>query len=294
MSLKYGTTRLFANVGMMSLASVCMMAHEAGAALTPIGLSGYNQDVVYEVGATGSGNGKFKTEDAALMENGLNGQTDGLPVGGLLNSNVAGTTFQFAPYNAANSLIVGEDNGALAKFGTLTFAAGDKQAYNKIALLGLSRGGDSNFSMVVFYTDGTNSGVAENEGNPNTRGVFQNNTLPDWFNNGGSSQNGTIAPATGDLRRVDSNTGIDNGFGVNLQQITYDLSAFSTVQYGDDNFNLASKPIDFITFESTGGGDKNRTFLAISGEAVAVPEPTALGLVAAGGLLALRRRRATV
>lgn len=275
--------------------SVASLGSVASAALTPIGLTGYSHDVVYEVGATGSGKGTFTNEASALMETGLNGQSNGLPVGGSLTSSVAGTTFQLSSYTSNNALLVGEGNN-LPKFGTLTFAAPDKVAYNKIAVLGLSAGGGSDFSMVIFFTDGTNTGLVENEGNPNTRGTFDGQSLPDWFNNGGSSNNGSVAPATGDLRRVDSNNGNDNGFGVKLQQFTFDLTTKLTSQYGGGNFLTSTKAIDRIEFESTGGNGNNRSFLAISGEtAIApVPEPTTLGVMAVGGLLALRRRRASM
>lgn len=84
--------------------------------------------------------------------------------------------------------------------------------------------------------------------------------------------------------RVDSNNGTsfsgDNAGGVRLQQLNYNLSAF------------AGKSVDHMEFESTGGSGNNRTFLAVSGVATAVPEPASIALVALGtaGLVARRRR----
>ena len=102
----------FYRFGFGALAVTGLMASACQAAvLTPIAVTGFTQDVVYEVGATGSGNGGFISESGwSLSENGLlRGDplaplTPGLPTGGLLTSNVAGTTFQLAPYTGLNAL----------------------------------------------------------------------------------------------------------------------------------------------------------------------------------------------
>ncbi len=232
----------------------------AGSSLShadPIAVTGYNYDVVYEIGATGGGNGSFTNEASALYEEGLDpdpngGNGIGLPVNRTL-TDLAGGTFALAPYTENNALIVGEGNG-LPKFATWTFAPAAKIEYSRLSVVGVSTGGSSDFSAVVFFTDGTNTGSGTNiEGRFDIRGAFDGNAMPDWFNNGGTSV-GAVASGLG---RVDSNNGNGNGVGVNLQQWNFNLSAYS------------GKQVDRVEFESTGGAGHNRAFFAISGTPVA-------------------------
>lgn len=239
----------------------------------------YTHDVVYEVGATGSGNGTFTNEASALFEAGLatNPGGSGLPSSRILTSAFDGTTFEFGSYTANNAVMVAEGNG-LPKFANWDFAPAQQLEYTSLSVLGLSAGGPSNFSMVVFFTDGTNTsnGIENFEGSGRfARGTFDGQVMPDWFANGGTAA-GAAASSVG---RVDSNDGGGNGTGVNLQQWNFDLTSF------------VGKSVLRVEFESTGGGGNNRTFLAISG--VAIPEPSAFAALAglsALGLVASRRR----
>jgi hypothetical protein len=227
----------------------------------PISVTGYNHDVIYEAGATGAGNGSFTNESSALYEQGLDpapngGNGHGLPSDRTL-TDLNGGNFKLAPYTEANALMVGEGNN-LGKFATWTFAAEDQVPYSRLSVLGLSAGGQSNFSLVVFFTDGTNTGAGiDIEGRTDIRGEFDGQTMPDWFQNGGNSAG---AVDTG-LGRVDSNNGNGNGVGINLQQWNYDLSAH------------AGKSVDHVEFESTGGTGNNRAFLAISGTRAGEAKP---------------------
>lgn len=223
----------------------------------PITVTGYTHDVVYEIGATSSGNGTFTNENSALYEEGLDpdpngGNGTGLPVNRTLTDLVGGD-FSLAPYNGLNALMVGEGNG-LNKFATWTFAPEAKVPYGRLSVVGLSAGGQSNFSFVVFFTDSTHTGI-EFEGRPDIRGAFDGNVMPDWFQNGGTSD-GVVVSGLG---RVDSNNGNGNGVGVNLQQWNFDLTPY------------AGKSVDHVEFEATGGGGNNRAFLAISGTPLADP-----------------------
>ena len=223
----------------------------------PITVTGYNYDVVYEIGATGGGNGSFTNENSALYEEGLDpdpngGNGVGLPVDRTL-TDLAGGTFALAPYTGNNALIVGEGNGLL-KFATWTFAPAQQVEYSRLSVVGLSAGSSSDYSFVVFFTDGTNTGSGTNiEGRFDIRGAFDGQAMPDWFANGGNSAG---AVATG-LGRVDSNNGNGNGVGINLQQWNFNLAAYP------------GKRVDHVEFESTGGQGHNRAFLAISGTPVA-------------------------
>lgn len=233
----------------------CLVAGTGWSLAEPIAVTGYNYDVIYESSATGAGNGSFTNESSALYEDGLapapnGGNGHGLPADRVL-AGLNGETFLLSPYTAPNALMVGEGNG-LGKFATWTFA--NKVPYSKLSVLGLCAGGQGNFSMVVFFTDGTNTGAGtEIEGRFDIRGQYDGQTMPDWFNNGGTSAG---AVATG-LGRVDSNNGGGNGVGVNLQQFDFDLSAHT------------GKSVDHVEFESTSGTGNNRAFLAISGVPVA-------------------------
>lgn len=267
------------------LLALCTENHAATA--LPITVTGYNTDVVFEVGGTPGSAGKFLNEGEALYESGLGGASgSGLPTtasGRTFTSyyTVGDTTiFSLAAYNANNALIVQESGGPTVKFATWTFAEAYKQQYSKLSVLGLSSGGSSNFSFVVFFTDNTNTGSGTNiEGRFDTRGAFDGQQLPDWFNSGGTA----AGQAKTGVGRVQSGNGTsfsgDNaGGGVRLQQFNFDLTPY------------AGKIVDHVEFESTGGGGNNRAFLAISG--VAVPEPSSSMMALAGlTLLAFRRSR---
>lgn len=236
-------------LSILLIAFACQGASHAD----PIAVTGYNYDVVYEIGASGGGNGSFTNENSALYEEGLDpdpngGAGTGLPVSRNL-PDLAGGTFALQPYTGNNALIVGEGNG-LPKFATWTFEPEAKIQYSRLSVVGISAGGSSDFSAVVFFTDGTNTGAGFNiEGRTDIRGAFDGNAMPDWFGNGGTSA-GAVASGLG---RVDSNNGNGNGVGVNLQQWNFNLTPY------------AGKSVDHIEFESTGGAGHNRTFLAISG-----------------------------
>lgn len=219
----------------------------------PIPVTGYTHDVVYEIGATGSGNGTFTNENSALYEEGLDpdpndGNGSGLPINRTL-TDLAGGSFSLAPYNGLNALMVAEGNG-LNKFATWTFATEAKVPYDRLSVLCLSAGGQSDFSFVVFFTDGTNTGSGINiEGRTDTRGAFDGNIIPDWFQDG-STSDGIVVSGLG---RVDSNNGNGNGVGVRLHQFNFDLTPY------------AGKSVDHVEIESVGGQGHNRSFLAISG-----------------------------
>lgn len=280
--MKRKTHSLYRKIGFTSAYLGALALPSSG---STISVTGYNTDVVYEAGATGSGNGSFLNENQALYEAGLGGRVgSGLPVNRTLTSDFDGTVFAFADYTTSNALIVREDGGG-PKFAAWTLTVGSQAEYSKVSVIGLSSGGQSSFSLVFFFTDGTNT----SSGDPNfensghyARGAFDGQTLPDWFQDGGTAAGRALAG----VGRVDSTNGTsfsgdDAGGGVRLQQFNFDLSGYS------------GKTLEKVEFESTGGGGNNRTFLAISGIAIPEPGSAILLLGSVGTLLLKRRRRAT-
>ncbi len=273
------------NSVIITMVSVSITSVAGAATISPIAATGWNYDVVYEVGATGSGNGKFTNEDTALFETGLATMPfgSGIPSSGLITSELDGTQFQFQSYTSNNALLFGEGSG-LNKFETLDVTDG---VYSNFSFLGLGAGGPSNFSFVLFFTDGTNT----SNGNPDfegsghfARGVYDGQTFDDWFSLNPSASNGTAGIAATNAGRVSSNDGSSAGGGLSIQQFNYN---YATVAGGI----YAGKTLDRIEFESTGGGGNNRTVFAFSAESV--PEPTsALSALLGSGLLLLRRKRA--
>jgi hypothetical protein len=244
------------------LVALPLLVSMSSALANPIAVTGCNFDVIYEAGATGGGNGTFLNESTALYEEGLTpapngGNGVGVPANRTIND-LNGGVFTLFPYNEPNALIVSEDGSAAPKFATWAFDESAKISYSSLSLLGLSTGGDSMFSLVVFFTDGTNTSTGdpnfENSGHY-ARGAFDGNRMPDWFQNGGSSAGAVMS----NLGRVNSGTGNGEGNGINLQQWNFNLSAY------------AGKSVDHVELEATGGTNKNRVFLAISGVPAAAP-----------------------
>lgn len=268
-----------------SILLLCLVARSHAATALPITVTGYNNDVVFEVGDTPGPAGKFLNEGQALYESGLGGASgSGLPTTGsgrtFTSDHTVGdtTNFQFAPYAGNNALIMQESGGPTVKFATWTFDAAFKQPYSKLSVLGLSSGRSSNYSFVVFFTDNTNTGSGVDiEGRFDTRGAFDGQTLPDWFGSGGTA----AGQAKSGVGRVESANGTsfsgDNpGGGVRLQQFNFDITPYG------------GKSVDRVEFEATGGSGNNRTFLAISG--IAIPEPSSV-ITALSGLMLMAFRR---
>ncbi|HQW57033.1 MAG TPA: hypothetical protein PK076_12940, partial [Saprospiraceae bacterium] len=141
-------------------------------------VSGFNQDIIAE-GAGGSNRAKATTNttfddvtqtgDNVMYSKDFRGNNNlsspppfGLPDDGKINSlNLIGAVYQLAPYSQNNALVIKNQNGS----GTLVLET--PGAFTKIAFLGASANGDSQFDLVLNFSDGTN-----------TTAQF---TVRDWF-----------------------------------------------------------------------------------------------------------------
>jgi hypothetical protein len=139
---------------------------------SPIGVFGYNLDVVVENTATGGNTaGYAQPFDAvartAFYESGLGDigfwaygdGSEGLPQSGFFTSILDGvTTFQLGPYTANNVLYMTQFSPSATLFLAL------QNAYDSVSVLAASANGGGYGSFVINFTDGTSSPVVLNYG----------------------------------------------------------------------------------------------------------------------------------
>ncbi|HEX3720537.1 MAG TPA: lamin tail domain-containing protein [Verrucomicrobiae bacterium] len=187
--------------------------------MTPIAVTGYNEDVVIENTAAGPPYTNYAVEmnageGTAYYESGLPGTTYGLPSSGTFLSDVDGTLFQFQPYTTKNALILSSDTGISS--GTLTVTA--PAVYQSLAILANSGNGTATgtASLTLNFTDGSS--------------VLTTYSAPDWFNN--------TPYALAGMDRINLVSGLTNGGPSNprFYQSTINLAAL----LGMSNKPLAS------------------------------------------------------
>ena len=157
---------------------ICLSLNSYSQTFVSVKVSGFNQDIIAE-GAGGSNRAKATTNttfddvtqtgDNVMYSKDFRGNNNlsspppfGLPDDGKINSlNLIGAVYQLAPYSQNNALVIKNQNGS----GTLVLET--PGAFTKIAFLGASANGDSQFDLVLNFSDGTN-----------TTAQF---TVRDWF-----------------------------------------------------------------------------------------------------------------
>ncbi len=285
-------------------AGVGFTATHARAAMTPIGVSGFNQDSVVEntyiysaaavpanIALWLSPNSGTTGPHNTFYEAGLNGSPagSGLPVSHLLTSTYDGSTvFQFQHYtNTNNDLLLtfantannGAPLGSNGASGTLTLST--PAAYSSLAVLANST--DGNAALADAVTLNFANGVT----------ATTDISTPDWFDNtaSGTTPGGnSYGTATGGLGRVALSGGGYSGTPNDpvLTQTTINLANLGGVNYTGDT-------LDSLTF-SAPAFPVGTDIWAVSGAATpAIPEPSTLAAVALGclGMMGLRRKRRT-
>ena len=133
---------------------------------TPIAVTGFNQDIIAEdtnainktsISLDGSDYILYNQYYGSIYSSGA-----GLPNGGLILSSSG--NYALAQYNVNNAvlLMTGE---------TDSLELNTPQSFSSLSLLGFSTEGSGMVLAVVKFTDGSAA-------------VFNNNSLPDWFNGG--------------------------------------------------------------------------------------------------------------
>jgi hypothetical protein len=240
-------------------------------ASTPLAVSGFNQDVVVEAGATNDAtnhylgavtstlDGSTAKTGATFYEKGLPGTVGGLPAGGasFVSQDDPNTTLALQSATGNNSLELNKTNPT----GTLTLAS--PKALSQLVVLATTGSGSYlSAPMTLHFSDGRAD-------------LLLAYSAPDWFGRDGAALLG--------VDRIDAGAGKpDNNTGdPRLYETSLDLT-----QFGVEN-----SPISSISFDFGGGttGNGNTEIFAVSG--AATPEPASFGLVLIGGMGYLARRR---
>lgn len=213
---------------------------------SPIGLTGYNQDVVAEAGTSA-----LTTTTSALdavpasnkvMYTQAFRTSAGFSGGGLVNNGtiVNGTsTYQLAPYTGNNCFLMQRGQNR-----DITLATPAK--YSKIRLLGFTTEGSSLLNVTLFFTDG--SSVT----------ALTNYSLGDWFNN----TTNLVVSGFGRCSRTTPATGAD-GFSTNPRMYYIEVS----ISCANAQKNLQKINVANVTTAGSNAPYPNAVIMAVSGVA---------------------------
>jgi hypothetical protein len=229
------------------------------AASIPIGVSGFNGDVVSENSATPFAV-TFDGGTAAWFEAGLGGHTDGLPNSrvfvndGSNGTTNTGTTFMFQPYTGNNALLL----KAGSTTGTLTLT--NPGSFTQLAILASSGSGGGTGNAVLNFVGGTTQTITY--------------SAIDWNQN-------SNPPGPAALGNLGRNTNV----GTNGMAFTYGKNVPFAFYETDINLfalGLSNLTLTSITFNGMAGTANTTGIFAIS--ATPTPEPSTLVLCGLAGL----------
>jgi hypothetical protein len=263
------------------VAVLLLASRESGGA--NIALSGFNEDVVTEIGASPFAH-RFDGWGASLIEQGATDKSGRTAMVGLppsrqfVSATGSGVTYFLQPYDAANALRMGDGDPQTS---TMTVVAGQYSALH--ILVGSGTGGGTaekqSGDVFLYFGDGSvtlpGALLAYDWGTGPASGVAI----------GGMARNflGGVSGGNVSVQYANDYSGIVQPVAYKLYETTINLSSL-----GFSNRSLSS--IGFTNAEDAFGATD---VLAIDG-ASAVPEPAALTLLTIGGLglggAAIRRR----
>ena len=243
---------LVANAGDSASTRARLTVTVTNALVTPIALTGWNADVVFE-NAPHPFAQAFDGSSYAWFESGFNGYPDGLPTSRLIssacNSNVL---FQLQPYDAKNVLLL-PNRSASGRTGTLTLLV--PQIFKSLSIAAASGYSisENDGTMVLNFLDGSRSAVLAYRAS-------------DWWNYNPASDPAAItglacvatnAPLSGETTVY--TPGVESG--LMMEETDFDLTALG----------LADKPLASITFAASTNGSASQLvtgIFAVSGQAV--------------------------